>query len=573
MPRRKLAAVELPEPPTDPLHELEQLGRRIVELPHARRVAYLSSLSRPKQLTAEYALGVVNRGWRADPSTFGAHLLGQPRFVRYRFSALLGAAFRRAADGVEPRQIWMLPARYGKSLLASQIGPAWALDRDPAANIILSSYGYDLARENAVGARDIIIEHPDQLRVRLRPDRRRQDRWVTTEGGGLLAAGVGGSMVGFGAGGGLIGAGGGVILDDLFKNWAEAHSEAERERRWKWILSVVRLRLNSERAFIIHVTTRWHQDDVVGRQLAAAATGDGDQWTVYRLPAIAEAPTDKYPDPDLLGRQPGEVLEPARFTLPDVLARQRTLGSYLTAGMEQQRPAPEEGGELKRAWWRWGDPPTGTPDACITSWDMKLKEAKSGDYVVGQCWRRYASTVWAVEQLRGQWNMPETRAAIALMQVRHPEANRHLVENSGNGPEVIAALRAGIRNATVDDATAGVLGMNRTEREQVERLLQRGMPGIIPVTVKTDKVARSRAVSGYLEAGDVWLSNVGVNGWGAQLVDEAAAFPNGDNDDSVDAWSQALAFLLGAATTATFTKPRGSVQLPGAGTIGPRPRG
>lgn len=557
--------------PVDPLVELERLGRRIAGLPPARRAAYLASLPPHKQRMAEYALGVCNLHWRADPSTFGARL--DPRFQRYRYTQLLGAAFRRAADGIEPRQIWQLPARIGKSRLASQVGPAWLFDRDPTSNVILGSYGYDLARENAIGVRDMLINNPSETRVRLRADRRRSDRWVTTGGGGLLATGVGGQATGFGAGGGLIGVGGGIILDDLFKNWAAAHSQAERERVWNWYRSVMRLRLNSEQSFIIHVTTRWHEDDVVGHMLKAETAGDGDSWKVYRLPALAEAPSAKYPEPDLLGREPGEPIEPRRFSKPDVLNRQRALGSYLTAALEQQRPAPEEGGELQRSWWQWGQlDPARKADDAVTSWDMKMKDKKGGDYVVGQAWLRFASTAWCVEQLRGQWNLITTRTAIALMQVRHPKISKHLIENTGNGPEVIEALRKGIERAEIDDATAGELGMTRGEREQCETLLRRGLPGIIPVTPQGDKVARARSQSGPLEAGDVYLLESAANGWGLQLVDEAAAFPNGQHDDQVDAWSQAMKYLLGH-TPASFSKPTGSLRRPAASAqLGPRAR-
>lgn len=570
------AKTSRPSASGDPLIEFERVGRAVLAMGREQRHAYMRSLPTAKKRQIEYALGVCNAHWRADPSTWLAHL--DPSYTRYRYAALLGAAFRRAADGIEPRQIWTLPARLGKSTLGSQGGPGWALDRDPTSELILASYGKDLAVENAIAVRDLLTNHAADVRVRLRQDRRRQDRFVTTEGGGILAAGVGSRMTGFGAGGGLIGAGGGVVLDDLFKDWVAAHSAAERLRVWNWYLSVVRLRLNTELgsprpAFIIHVTTRWHPDDVVGKMLGAARTGDGDTWTHYRLPHIAEAPSDDFPEADLLGRQPGEALEPLRFTADEVRIRQRALGSYLTAGMEQQRPAPEEGGELKRAWWQWGALPHGKPDDAVTSWDMKLKEKRTGDYQVGQAWLRYASTAWCVEQLRGQWNLPGIRAAIALMSIRHPEITKHLIENTGNGPEVIAALRAGIRNATVEDSVAGELGMSADERTKVEALLRRGIPGIIPVTPLGDKVARARAVSGYLEAGDVWLLDTAKHGWGLSLVNEAATFPGGrdDHDDQVDAWSQAIKYLLsGTAAVLQRPNPERRIELPRPGHVGPR---
>lgn len=536
------------------LDELRHLGEQLLELPPDELRTLLAVLPERDVRTVEYALGVCGVGWRADPAQFLAFLSGG-LFRMRSYSRLLGAAFRRAADGIEPRQKWELPARYGKSRLASQGGPAWLLDRDPTANLILTSYGHDLAMENALAVRDLIVSHGDQLRVQLRKDKRRKDRFGTSGGGGLLAAGVGGSITGFGAGGGKIGAGGGVVMDDMFKNWAEAHSEARREAVWNFYRSVIRLRLNSERAFIIHVTTRWHENDLNGRLDLAEAAGDGAAFTRYRLPAIADSPDDP------LGRAIGEPLAPDLFSLADVLARKRDLGSYLAAAMEQQLPAPEEGGELKRAWWKFGQLPAGRPDQAVTSWDMKLKDTSTGDFVVGQAWHRYASTAWCVEQMRGQWNLVTTRTAIALMQVRHPRITRHLVENTGNGPEVMAALKRGMKRATVEDEVAGQLGMSRGEREQVERLLEKGMPGLVPITPKENKVVRARRVAPFIQAGDVWLLESAVNGWALQLVNEAAAFPRGDHDDAVDAMSQALDALL--------AHTEGSTSLPRATTVAP----
>lgn len=552
---------------TDPLAALVELGDRLLAMSRPRLAAYLAGCRPDRRNLCEYALGAVGAHWRQDPSTMLEHF-NAGRYDRHRLARFLGAAFRRAADGTETRQVWNVASRLGKSELASKAGPAWALDRDPTSTFILSSYAYQLAVENAIGCRDLLRAHPGELRVRLRRDKNRQDRWATTEGGGLLAAGVGGSVIGFGAGGGSMGAGGGVIIDDPYKNWVDAHSALKRQQLWDFYLSVLRLRLDSERAFILAVMARWHVDDIVGRLKAADAAGTGDRFTVYALPSLATRADD------LLGRALGEPLVPTRFDKAAVDARIRALGSYLAAAMEQQEPSPEEGNEVLRSWWQWADRPTARPDDALTSWDMKMKDITHGDFVVGQAWHRYASTAWCMEQMRGQWNVATTRVAMALMSVRHPRINRHVVENTGNGPEVIAALRRGIPRAKVDDAIAGLLAMSRDEREQVERLLQRGIPGIVAVDPVGDKSARLRAVAPFIEAGDVFLPDepAVVMGWGLSLVNEAAAFPNDEHDDQVDAMSQGLSMLLAHPVGSIVVPPAGRVAAPRASrVVGPRP--
>jgi predicted phage terminase large subunit-like protein len=70
----------------------------------------------------------------------------------------------------------------------------------------------------------------------------------------------------------------------------------------------------------------------------------------------------------------------------------------------------------------------------------------------------------------------------------------------------------------------------------------------IPVTMYTpggrragtDKVSRANAVAPILEAGMVWAPD---EDWAEELVEECAAFPNGDNDDRWTAplWTHVLA--------------------------------
>ena len=67
----------------------------------------------------------------------------------------------------------------------------------------------------------------------------------------------------------------------------------------------------------------------------------------------------------------------------------------------------------------------------------------------------------------------------------------------------------------------------------------------IPVTMYSpggrrsgqDKVSRANSVAPILEAGMVWAPDTD---WAMDLIEECAAFPNGDNDDLVDSTTQAL---------------------------------
>lgn len=87
-----------------------------------------------------------------------------------------------------------------------------------------------------------------------------------------------------------------------------------------------------------------------------------------------------------------------------------------------------------------------------------------------------------------------------------------IVEDKANGPAIVSTLRGEI-------------------------------PGIIEVSPEGGKVARANAVAWQIESGNVYLPTPVEHAWVHQFVEECSAFPNGVNDDQVDAMTQALARL------------------------------
>lgn len=498
--------------------------------------------------------------WRQNPALMAHHLEGDA-FTLYPHVALLGEKFRQLDSGEDRFQIWNLPPQYFKSTIA-QRGVAWAIDKNPSDSYITTSYGDDLADRNGIAIRDYLIEHGEQLRVRLKRDQKRADRFVTESGGGLLAAGLFSGMTGFGASGG-------IVIDDPFKGWEDAHSAAHRLKVINTIKSVVFARRSGARCWILVIMTRWHEADTTA-ELVELAGNIGMTFTVTRLPEIAEAPDRESTNPilrlpDPLGRAPGELLCPDLFGPEDVRLKQAFFGEYLAAGLLQQRPAPAAGTEIMREWFRIEDTLPPKPTKAIASWDMKLKDKEAGDFVVGQCWWKVGGDYWCLDQLRGKWNQATTENAMALMAIRHPEIKLHYFENTGNGPEVANALREAKDAYVVSDAVAGALGMTERERELVQEMRRRGMESLVPVTPIGDKSIRMRSHSGRLEGGNVHLPR-GAS-WVPGYLDEMAAFPNGGHDDQVDATSQALTKLAGAAVVVGKT-PQGAVPTTKSATPG-----
>lgn len=426
-----------------------------------------------------------------------------PNVVRTPALNLLDRTLVEVADGKCARLIWSMPPQEGKSQRVSRTFPAWLLARNPELRIAIVSYELGAARRWGRAIRNDLAERPDLLGLAVRQDTSAAHEWqLAGHRGGVYSVGIGGALTGRPVD--L------MVLDDPVKGRAEADSTVYRERAWDWWTDVGRTRLAPD-APVVLVLTRWHEDDLAGRLIA-----DGG-WRVVNIPAQAESDTDP------LGRAPGEYLESARGRSPaDWEAIRRDVGSRTWTALYQGRPAPAEGGLLKRSWWRYWpaghvtERPDGTrvvPDAeeIIQSWDMTFKDTKGSDFVVGQVWQRRGAEALLLDQVRGRWDFTETCRQLEALSARWPQATAKLVEDKANGPAVIAHLRAKV-------------------------------PGLIPIVPRDSKQARVAAISPFVEAGNVLLPEAAS--WVADFVEEAVAFPHAAHDDQVDACSQALARLL-----------------------------
>lgn len=514
---------------------LDELADQLSLMPDQDRARFLDRLPPDQATLAERALGRRNQqGWRADPNTMAVHLTHGAR-KPWAYARLLATKFVEAIRGQDTRQLWNLPSQYGKTTCLVTDGVPWALQDNPRLRIMYLSYDANKAVEESRKARDMIEEHPE-LGIRIRPDIRAAGKWNTPQGGFLYATGIHGAITGW-----PIDV---LLVDDLLKGWQEAHSETARNTVWTILQSSGRMRLQGSHCPIIMAGTRWHEDDPFGRALFPKEDSPYlERWTLVRLPAIAEQHNPDSDDfysrqPDPLGRAPGEVLEPERFDLLECRRRFAAVGTYLGNAMEQQRPGPEEGTDIKRAWFQLSESVPPRFDVGISSWDMTMKDKETSDFVVGQVWGRLGSARWLLDEFRGQWDQGTTANAIALCKVRWPWLQAHVIENTARGPEVIAELSQAMPNYVVEDATAVKLGMTEAERRQVQQLRRLGMTALLPENPKGDKRIRMRAFIPTIEGKNVWMWVRAP--WLAGFLAEVTAFPNGANDDRVDAMSQAL---------------------------------
>ena len=157
------------------------------------------------------------------------------------------------------------------------------------------------------------------------------------------------------------------IIDDPLKNWEEAQSALRRQRKWEWYRATFRTRIWEGGAIVI-ICTRWHEDDLVGRLLAASGGADSSDgsgqaalpWTVLRLPALAE-PQEIRDDndrrcglpggqPDPLGRPSREPLCPDRFSLEALAAIRRRWDTWPGRPNTRALLGAPEGNTFRPAW-------------------------------------------------------------------------------------------------------------------------------------------------------------------------------------------------------------------------------
>jgi predicted phage terminase large subunit-like protein len=415
------------------------------------------------------------------------------RYIPSRHSDLVCQYLEKVERGEIRRLMIFMPPRHSKSMTVTETFPSWFIGRNPERRVIEVSYGDSLARKFGKANRNKIAEFGEELfGITLARDNSSVTNWdIEGHRGGMISVGIGGGITGQGAD--LL------IIDDPIKNRKEADSETYREMLWAEWKDTLSTRLQPGGRVIL-ILTRWHEDDLAGRLLKH----EPDKWTVLSLPAVCES------EDDPLGRKIGEALWP-EYGFDEKWAEEtkRSVGSRTWSALYQQRPSPAEGSMFKRSWWKYYRALPARFDEVIQSWDCAFKDNKDSDYVVGQVWGRIGANKYLIDQVRGQMDFPTTIQAIRNLSARYPSAYAKLIEDKANGTAVIQTLRNEI-------------------------------PGIIAVNPDGGKVARAASASADAEAGNIYLPAPEIAPWVHDFVEECASFPNGANDDQVDAFTQAM---------------------------------
>ena len=407
----------------------------------------------------------------------------------------IAAALDRVVSGECKRLMIAMPPRHGKSQMGSYLFPAYLMGKKPDSKLIVGSHTAELAQRFGRMIRNLVADErykelfPDFL---LSADSKAAGRWDTSHGGEAFFIGKGGAMTGRG--------GNVVILDDILDE-QDALSNTAMENTWEWYQSGPRQRLQPNGAIIV-INTRWKTDDLSGRLLKLQGSIKSDKWEVLEFPAILPS---------------GGPLWPEYWKLGELEAVKHTIGLQKWNAQWQQTPTADEGAILKREWWqRWPSEEPPLVEYIIQSYDTAYSKKETADYSVITTWGVFVRdqdsgpNIILLDVKKGRWDFPELKR-IAREEYKTWNPDNVLIEAKATGITLQQELRR--------------VG--------------------IPVTMYSpggrragqDKVSRANSIAPILESGMVWAPETE---WADELIEECAAFPNGDHDDMVDSTTQAL---------------------------------
>ena len=416
-----------------------------------------------------------------------------PAFIQGKHHKTYAEKLQNVADGKSTRLIVNMPPRHTKSEFASYLFPSWLMGRKPTSKIIQATHTSELAVgfgrkvKNLIDSSEFSDIFPG---VSLATDAKASGRWSTNKGGEYYAVGVGGALAGRGAD--LL------IIDDPVSE-QDALSPSALDNIYEWYTSGPRQRLQPGGSIII-VMTRWSVRDLTAKVLKKQAEGGADQWEVVEFPAIFPE-TDNVLWPEYWKK---EELEAVRSSIP--------IGKWNAQYL--QNPTAEEGAIIKREWWNiWenNDPPQ--VSYIIQSYDTAYSKSERADFSAITTWGIFspedgeAEAIILLDAQRGRWDFPELKE-VAQKLYREYDPDMILIEQKATGTPLTHELR------------------------------RMGIP-VTPFTPSrgADKFTRMNSCAPVFESGMVWRPDTR---FADEVVEECAAFPNGENDDLADSMTQAI---------------------------------
>lgn len=405
-------------------------------------------------------------------------------------------------DKVVKNVIILAPPGSAKSTYASVVFPTWFMGDFPNSNIIMTTYGSDLAKKFGRKCRAVSSskEFKEIFDTEITQGNSAADDWSITNQSTYMSGGILSGITGNRADG--------LIIDDPFKGRDEADSETIRNKTKEAYKSDLLTRLKPKGWKVI-INTRWHEEDLCGDILPNDYKGDsgffeakdGSIWKVLNFQAQCQSKTDP------IGRKIGQFLWIDWFPIDWWEQTKRTHAGYSWSALFQGVPTPDEGSFFLRKWfkrYRIGDQPTRL-NKYISS-DFAVSVDKGDFSEEGVAGFDENDDLWILDWWSGQTN-PDVwiDELIKLVKKHNP---------------LVSVAEGGIIRRAVEAFLKKEMKRQRCWFRQ-EWLVS-----------NQNKAANARSFQGLASQGKVWIPNCA---WGDELIDQLIGFPHGKFDDKVDA--------------------------------------
>lgn len=409
------------------------------------------------------------------------------------------------------RLIINIPPGHMKSLILNVFWPAWEWGPKEMPHLrgIGISHKADLSLRDNIKLRRLVSSHWYSSRyphVIIRRDQNSKEKFENTKFGFS-------EIMAFSS---ITGSRGDRIRIDDPLSVDDARSKIILATREFLFREAIPTRLVSpEKSAIIIIMQRLHESDTTGVALSLKHAYEHLMLPMEFEPSRKCHTSIGFNDPR---HEEGELLFPERFPRLVVDRDKESLGKYGHAAQNQQRPAPREGAIIKTEWLNnrftvqrdnTGRIITNGFREIFQSWDNSFKEGRENDYNVCLTFGLKDDGFYLIHRFKERCDFPTLeKKAIELANYFKP--NQILIEDAASGQCLAQAMK------------------------------KRTLLPIKAIRPEGDKTARLNSVSGYFEAGRVWLPNEPWVDDPDGLIYELTTFPAVKHDDSVDTMSQFL---------------------------------
>lgn len=228
------------------------------------------------------------------------------------------------------RLILELPPRSWKSRISWEF-ISWYLWRNPTKDVLLTWHSISLLETFSRNIRNRIdsSEYGDIFDTRLQEWNTAVKSWKVKEGWEFSIFWVGWGITG--KWWHLI------VIDDPYSGREDAESQTIKDKTWDWYKSTLLSRRQNEDSAIVIIMQRWGEDDLVWRILEEDKK---KEWTEIKIPAINED---------------GESFWKEKFSMNYLNEMRKEIGEYFFMSQYQQDPVNEWGWDFKKEYFEYYD--------------------------------------------------------------------------------------------------------------------------------------------------------------------------------------------------------------------------